>query len=110
MAPAKLMIKDGRGELVPFEVDGVEWIDGSVQADLPFKRISTLFNILNFVVAQTNFHVVPFLNQSHHPNIVSASPFMTARSYVELPMFAFPEHPLLEDISDVDVGRSVTSS
>jgi len=47
----------------------VEWIDGSVQADLPFKRISTLFNISNFVVAQTNFHVVPFLNKAHHPNI-----------------------------------------
>ena len=69
MAPAKLMIKDSRGKQVPFEVDGVEWIDGSVQADLPFKRISTLFNISNFVVAQTNFHVVPFLNKSHHPNI-----------------------------------------
>lgn len=73
MAPAKLMIKDSRGHLVPFEVDGVEWIDGSVQADLPFKRISTLFNISNFVVCQTNFHVVPFLNKAHHPNIVSVS-------------------------------------
>lgn len=69
MAPAKLMIKDSRGKQVSFEVDGVEWIDGSVQADLPFKRISTLFNISNFVVAQTNFHVVPFLNKAHHPNI-----------------------------------------
>mmetsp|Transcript_11508 Transcript_11508/g.24570 ORF Transcript_11508/g.24570 Transcript_11508/m.24570 type:complete len:1054 (+) Transcript_11508:172-3333(+) len=69
MAPAKLMMKDSRGKQVPFEVDGVEWIDGSVQADLPFKRISTLFNISNFVVAQTNFHVVPFLNKAHHPNI-----------------------------------------
>ena len=28
MAPAKLMIKDSRGKQVPFEVDGVEWIDG----------------------------------------------------------------------------------
>lgn len=71
MAPCKLMIKDSRGKQVPFEVDGVEWIDGSVQADLPFKRISTLFNISNFVVAQTNFHVVPFLNKAHHPNITT---------------------------------------
>jgi len=69
MKPAKLMIKDSRGKQVPFEVDGVEWIDGSVQADLPFKRISTLFNISNYVVAQTNFHVLPFLNKAHHPNI-----------------------------------------
>ncbi|KAL7553197.1 hypothetical protein ACHAWF_016456, partial [Thalassiosira exigua] len=53
MAPAKLLMKDGRGEKVPFEVDGVEWIDGSVQADLPFKRISTLFNVSNFVVVRS---------------------------------------------------------
>ena len=38
MAPAKLMAKDSDGNLEPFEVDGVEWIDGSVQADLPFRR------------------------------------------------------------------------
>lgn len=68
MAPAKLMIKDSSGKQEPFEVDGVEWIDGSVQADLPFERISTLFNVSNFVVCQTNFHVVPFLNKEHHPN------------------------------------------
>ena len=68
MAPAKLMIKDSSGKQEPFEVDGVDWIDGSVQADLPFERISTLFNVSNFVVCQTNFHVVPFLNKEHHPN------------------------------------------
>jgi TAG lipase/steryl ester hydrolase/phospholipase A2/LPA acyltransferase len=50
------------------QVDGVEWIDGSVQADLPFKRISTLFNVSNFIVCQTNFHVLPFLNKAHHPD------------------------------------------
>lgn len=68
MAPAKLMAKQGSGVLEPFEVDGVEWIDGSVQADLPFQRISTLFAVTSFVVSQTNFHVVPFLNKAHHPN------------------------------------------
>ena len=51
------------GKIEDFEVDGVEWIDGSVQADLPFQRIATLFNVSNFVVCQTNFHVVPFLNK-----------------------------------------------
>jgi len=45
----------------------VEWIDGSVQADLPFKRISTLFNVSNYIVCQTNFHVLPFLHKPHHP-------------------------------------------
>jgi predicted acylesterase/phospholipase RssA len=69
--PAALMIKDSRGKVVPFEVDGVEWIDGSVQADIPVKRISTLFNVSNYVVSQTNIHVVPFIHKSHHPSINS---------------------------------------
>ena len=56
------------GKIEDFEVDGVEWIDGSVQADLPFQRISTLFNVSNFVVCQTNFHVVPFLNKEEKIN------------------------------------------
>ena len=68
MAPAKLIVKDSNGTLEPFEVDGVEWIDGSVQADLPFQRISTLFAVTSFIVSQTNFHVVPFLNKAHHPS------------------------------------------
>lgn len=67
MAPAKLVTKNSRGGQEAFEVDGVEWIDGSVQADLPFKRISTLFNVSNFIVCQTNFHVVPLLRKAHHP-------------------------------------------
>lgn len=33
MKSTKLMIKDSRGKQMPFEVDGVEWIDGSVQAE-----------------------------------------------------------------------------
>jgi TAG lipase/steryl ester hydrolase/phospholipase A2/LPA acyltransferase len=68
MAPAKLVVKSSTGALEPFEVDGVEWIDGSVQADLPFQRIATLFAVTSFIVSQTNFHVVPFLNKEHHPS------------------------------------------
>ena len=30
MAPAKLQIKNELGKKEPFEIDGVEWIDGSV--------------------------------------------------------------------------------
>ena len=72
MKPAKLQTKSSLGDIEPFEVDGVEWIDGSVQADLPFQRISTLFNVSNYIVCQTNFHVQPFLNKDHHPNTRSA--------------------------------------
>jgi len=68
MSP-KLRTKDSEGQQELFEVDGVEWIDGSVQADLPFKRISTLFNVSSYIVCQTNFHVLPFLHKAHHPNM-----------------------------------------
>jgi predicted acylesterase/phospholipase RssA len=68
MKPRKLQTKNSLEEIEDFEVDGVEWIDGSVQADLPFQRIATLFNVSNFVVCQTNFHVLPFLNKDLHPN------------------------------------------
>jgi TAG lipase/steryl ester hydrolase/phospholipase A2/LPA acyltransferase len=71
MKPRKLQTKNSVGEIEDFEVDGVEWIDGSVQADLPFQRIATLFNVSNFVVCQTNFHVLPFLNKEHHPDVKS---------------------------------------
>ena len=68
MAPAKLLSKNQAGVLEPFEVDGVEWIDGSVQADLPFQRIASLFAVTSYIVSQTNFHVVPLLNKAHHPS------------------------------------------
>ena len=72
MAPGKLITKNtSSNDQEYFEVDGVEWIDGSVQADLPFKRISTLFNVSNYIVCQTNFHVVPFLHKPHHPSMKS---------------------------------------
>ena len=68
MAPTKLMTKNSVGELEFFEVDGVDWIDGSVQADIPFQRIATLFAVSNFIVSQTNFHIVPLLDKEYHPD------------------------------------------
>lgn len=37
MKPRKLQAKNSLGKIEFFEVDGVEWIDGSVQADIPFQ-------------------------------------------------------------------------
>jgi Patatin-like phospholipase len=67
MAPAKLLCKGNTGAMEAFEVDGVDWIDGSVQADLPFQRIATLFAVSSFIVSQTNFHVVPFVSKENNP-------------------------------------------
>jgi len=57
LRPQRLEAKDRHGVVAPFEVDGVSWIDGSIQADVPFKRMATLFNVSNFIVCQVNFHV-----------------------------------------------------
>ena len=46
MAPAKLIVKNSNGTLEPFEVDGVEWIDGSVQVSTPCIRCSYIYVIL----------------------------------------------------------------
>lgn len=72
MHPNSLEAKDADGNIVPFEADGVEFVDGSILADLPFKRLSTLFNVSNFVVSQVNFHVLPFLHKSHSPKKTSS--------------------------------------
>ncbi|KAJ1461609.1 acyl transferase/acyl hydrolase/lysophospholipase [Pelagophyceae sp. CCMP2097] len=65
--PQRLEAKDSTGRVVPFEVDGVSWIDGSIQADVPFKRMATLFNVSNFIVAQVNFHVKLVVEDSASP-------------------------------------------
>lgn len=67
MHPNYLQCKDERGQVVPFEMDGVQYVDGSLQADLPFRRISALFAVSHFIVSQVNFHVVPFLRKTHSP-------------------------------------------
>lgn len=67
MRPNYLLCKDERGQVVPFEQDGVQYVDGSLQADLPFRRISTLFSVSHFIVSQVNFHVVPLLHKPHSP-------------------------------------------
>lgn len=46
------------GDIGPFYLAGVKWIDGSVQADIPLRGVSTMFSVSNCVVSQVNFHVV----------------------------------------------------
>lgn len=71
MKPNKLLCKTNGGEVVPFESNGSEWVDGSIGADVPFKRMSALFSVSNFIVSQVNFHIVPFV--SHRAPSVQAS-------------------------------------
>ncbi|KXN68589.1 hypothetical protein CONCODRAFT_9188 [Conidiobolus coronatus NRRL 28638] len=63
--------EDRDGNIVPWNPPGHRWVDGSVETDLPMQKLSELFNINHFIVAQVNPHVVPFL--SNQP-ITKSSP------------------------------------
>ncbi|MCJ1471785.1 hypothetical protein MMC13_000426 [Lambiella insularis] len=59
---ASILAKDPkRGEAVPWNPSPQQWIDGSVDNDLPMTRLAEMFNVNHFIVSQVNPHVVPFL-------------------------------------------------
>ena len=59
---ASLLAKDLKtGEAVPWNPSPQQWIDGSVDNDLPMTRLAEMFNVNHFIVSQVNPHVVPFL-------------------------------------------------
>ncbi|KAF2223652.1 acyl transferase/acyl hydrolase/lysophospholipase [Elsinoe ampelina] len=63
-SPGQLLAKDPRtGEEVPWNQSRQQWIDGSVENDIPMQRLSEMFNVNHFIVSQVNPHVVPFLEK-----------------------------------------------
>jgi len=60
-APVPLMAKTRNGDIVPWNPAGTQWVDGSVEGDLPMARLAEQFNVNHFVVSQVNPHVIPFL-------------------------------------------------
>eukprot|EP00668_Euglena_longa_P042559 GGOE01056336.1.p1 GENE.GGOE01056336.1~~GGOE01056336.1.p1 ORF type:complete len:761 (+),score=198.44 GGOE01056336.1:186-2285(+) len=62
-APVELLAKNAQGEIVPYCPSRQLWCDGSINMDLPIKRITELFNINNIIVSQVNPHVIPFLDR-----------------------------------------------
>ncbi|KAJ5731321.1 uncharacterized protein N7483_005829 [Penicillium malachiteum] len=66
--PYTLMAKDPlTGQTVPWNDFHKEYIDGSVDGDLPMTRLSEMFNVNHFIVSQVNPHVVPFLPKEDGP-------------------------------------------
>jgi predicted acylesterase/phospholipase RssA len=61
---APLLAKDANKNIVPWNPSGHQWIDGSVEGDLPMQRLSELFGVNHYCVSQVNPHVMPFLNTS----------------------------------------------
>lgn len=55
------------GENVPWHDDRGQWIDGSVDGDLPMTRLAEMFNVNHFIVSQVNPHVLPFLEKETGP-------------------------------------------
>lgn len=49
------------GEPVPWNDLHKQYMDGSVENDLPMTRLSEMFNVNHFIVSQVNPHVLPFL-------------------------------------------------
>lgn len=55
------------GEAKPWHDFHKQYIDGSVDGDLPMTRLSEMFNVNHFIVSQVNPHVVPFLPKESGP-------------------------------------------
>lgn len=55
------------GEAKPWNDFQKQYIDGSVDGDLPMTRLSEMFNVNHFIVSQVNPHVVPFLPKEDGP-------------------------------------------
>ncbi|EAQ83092.1 hypothetical protein CHGG_10910 [Chaetomium globosum CBS 148.51] len=61
-----LMKHPASGEHSPWTPTPQQFIDGSVDNDLPMTRLAEMFNVNHFIVSQVNPHVVPFLPKDEH--------------------------------------------
>ncbi|KAI8854141.1 acyl transferase/acyl hydrolase/lysophospholipase [Chytridium lagenaria] len=68
---APLLMKDRSGRVTSWNPSGHRWIDGSVENDLPMARISELFNVNHFIVAQVNPHILPFMKSTRSETLIS---------------------------------------
>jgi TAG lipase/steryl ester hydrolase/phospholipase A2/LPA acyltransferase len=59
------------GQPVPWNDLYTQYIDGSVDGDLPMNRLSEIFNVNHFIVSQVNPHIVPFLPKDDEPKSVA---------------------------------------
>ncbi|KAJ0389502.1 hypothetical protein ATCC90586_011935 [Pythium insidiosum] len=82
MKGKKLMARDHNGNIVPYDAMGQEWVDGSIQHDLPMETMASCFNVTNFIVSQVNPHVVPFVGDDVHKPTFRKSLFHTLESVI----------------------------
>ncbi|KAG2230098.1 hypothetical protein INT48_004360 [Thamnidium elegans] len=61
----EIYMKIKTGDLIPWTTTVDKYRDGSIDNDLPLKKISELFSVNNFIVVQLNPHVAPFIHKGH---------------------------------------------
>lgn len=94
------MRKDRTGKIERWDENTVH-VDGSIDGDLPFDKVSAIFNVNYFVVSQVNPHVTPFLEEQSlsldQPRTVWDD--LLDISKIELANWLHPEIlPLYEDL------------
>lgn len=57
--PVTLEARGEDGRVAPYQPEE-RWVDGSLYGDLPKLRLARLHNVNQFIVSQTNPHVLPF--------------------------------------------------
>ncbi|KKK22130.1 hypothetical protein P175DRAFT_0469683 [Aspergillus ochraceoroseus IBT 24754] len=91
-SPFTLMAKDPlTGDPVPWNDLHKQYIDGSVDGDLPMNRLAEMFNVNHFIVSQVNPHVVPFLPKDEEPKSVATPTSSTSRLFYTVTRLAKDE-------------------
>ncbi|KAK3305403.1 acyl transferase/acyl hydrolase/lysophospholipase [Chaetomium strumarium] len=79
-----LMKNPATGKHEPWIPTPQQFIDGSVDNDLPMTRLAEMFNVNHFIVSQVNPHVVPFLAKDDQPSPgkIHQEPSVTRRGWI----------------------------
>jgi len=59
--PVTLAAKNAKGESQPY-LPTIKWVDGSVNEDLPAKRLARLYGVNHYIASQTNPLVLMFIS------------------------------------------------
>jgi predicted acylesterase/phospholipase RssA len=60
-SPVDLKAKNQDGKVIPY-IPNRQFVDGSMMADLPFRRLARLYGVNHSIVSQTNPLSIPFLH------------------------------------------------
>jgi len=66
-SPIYLKAKNKKGEVIPY-IPNRQFADGSMMADLPFRRLARLYGVNHSIVSQTNPLATPFLTGGKSEN------------------------------------------